>query len=236
MYANRFSRLQTVIQKNKDDRLESLSNFLGDMSAIKSLGWEEAVFNDIRRPRRIEQVFWNKLIKLRSQSTVSFLLINALVASMAFGLYVYNGGVLTAELAFTCLCYFGFLEPSLKQISKISNDLAGALTANQRIKQLLSEVPKKVQIPYLQFLNHQSVAIVGRLGGGKSTLLNNLISVFEGKVIGYQPQDPYLFESSLLENLTLRKSIKKEVINKSLDLTFLNTDLTFSEQIVRATC
>ncbi|HLW56218.1 MAG TPA: ABC transporter transmembrane domain-containing protein, partial [Bacteriovoracaceae bacterium] len=233
LYAKKFSRLQSAIQRNKDERLETFSSFLNDINAIKSFGWEDAVFNDIKKPRRREQFFWNRLIKLKALSTVNFLLINVMVAALAFGIYIYNGGVLTAELAFTCLCYFGFLEPSLKQISKISNDLAGALTANQRIKQLLSEVPKKVQIPYLQFLNHQSVAIVGRLGGGKSTLLNNLIPVFEEKVIGYQPQDPYLFESSLLENLTLGKSIKKEVINKSLDLTFLNTDLTFSERGLR---
>ncbi|MFA5582704.1 MAG: ABC transporter transmembrane domain-containing protein, partial [Bacteriovoracaceae bacterium] len=234
MYANRFSRLQTVIQKHKDDRLESLSNFLGDMTAIKSLGWEGAVFNEIRRPRRIEQYFWNKLIKLRSQSTVSFLLINALVASMAFGLYIFNGGILTAELAFACLCYFGFLEPSLKQLSKMSNDLAGALTANKRIQLFLNNETKSqslVSDPGL--FESQSVAIVGNLGGGKSTLLNSLIHAYSGKTVGYQPQDPYIFEASLLENLTLGKSVCKKVINKALDLTFLNTDLTFSERGLR---
>lgn len=233
LYARRFSRLQSAIQRNKDERLETFSSFVSYMNAIKSFGWEDVVFNDIKKPRRREKFFWNRLIKLKALSTINFLLINVMVAALAFGLFIYNGGVLTAELAFTCLCYFGFLEPSLKQISKISNDLAGALTANRRIQQLLDEDSTLVQTPYLHFLDHQSIAIVGRLGGGKSTLLNNLIPVFCGKVIGYQPQDPYIFESSLLDNLTLGKSIKKDVINKSLDLTFLNTDLTFSERGLR---
>lgn len=233
LYAKKFSRLQSVIQRNKDERLETFSSFLSDINAIKSFGWEDVVFNDIKKPRRREQFFWNRLIKLKAVSTINFLIINVMVASLAFGLFIYNGGVLTAELAFTCLCYFGFLEPSLKQMSKISNDFAGALTANERIQSFLDEGDNQNIIPHFHFLDAHSVAITGRLGSGKSTLLNNLIHAFKDQSVGYQPQDPYIFESSLFENLTLGKGVKKEDINKSLDLTFLNTDLTFSQRGLR---
>lgn len=230
-FSHQFARNQKIIQKNKDERLDALTSYLGDMEIIKSLGWEDAVYRKIKKFRRVEQYFWEKFFKNKAMSILCFLLINAVVASLAFGLFIYNGGHFTTELAFTCLCYFGFLEPALKQLSKLSGDLSHVLTSNSRIEELLGE-EKEIEDKIVDkiFLQSDSVAIVGQIGQGKSTILKQLVHYFQDQNIGYQPQDPFLFEGSLNENITLGKSVDKTILREALRMTFLDRDPIFADK------
>lgn len=230
-FSQRFARNQRIIQKNKDERLEALTSYLGDMEIIKSLGWEDAVYKKIKKFRRIEQHFWERFFKNKATSILSFLLINAVVASLAFGLFIYNGGHFTTELAFTCLCYFGFLEPALKQLSKLSGDLSHVMTSNSRIEELLGEEEEREDRAVdTIFLNTDSIAIVGQIGQGKSTILKQLVYYFQDNNIGYQPQDPFLFEGNLNENITLGKSVDKAILREALRITFLDRDPIFADK------
>lgn len=233
-YSNKFSRTQRIIQKNKDERLEALTNYLGDMEMVKSLGWEDAVFRKINKFRKIEQFFWARFFKNKASSILSFLLINAVVASLAFGLFIFNGGNFSTELAFTCLCYFGFLEPALKQLSKLSGDLSQVLTSSSRVEEILAadEVNASIDID-ATFLENNSVAIVGNIGRGKSTILKQLVHYYAGQNVGYQPQDPFLFEGTLRDNLTLGKTIDKKTLKEALQMTFLDLDPTFADKGLR---
>ncbi|MBC7742922.1 MAG: ATP-binding cassette domain-containing protein [Bdellovibrionaceae bacterium] len=83
----------------------------------------------------------------------------------------------------------------------------------------------------------ESIAIVGSVGSGKSTLLNILLSELKpqmGSVLystalkakAYVPQDAYIINSTLRENLVFgKKNVTEAQINRALQLSALNYDL-----------
>jgi ABC-type multidrug transport system fused ATPase/permease subunit len=86
----------------------------------------------------------------------------------------------------------------------------------------------------------KSVAIVGPVGSGKSSLLNSILGEFlfeSGRVrfqmdredllprLAYVPQEAYIINSSLLENLHFGEDVTNEEVRRSLDNSCLSQDL-----------
>lgn len=88
----------------------------------------------------------------------------------------------------------------------------------------------------------ESIAVIGSVGSGKTTLLKTLLGEIKpekGNVLfnqsykrnfscAYIPQDPFLFHSSLLDNITLGKELETEIqLEAALHASCLDHDLLF---------
>ncbi len=88
----------------------------------------------------------------------------------------------------------------------------------------------------------ESIAVIGSVGSGKTTLLKTLLGEIKpdkGNVLfnqshkrnfscAYIPQDPFLFHSTLLDNITLGKELETEIqLESALHASCLDHDLLF---------
>ncbi|UJR31956.1 hypothetical protein I4U23_019429 [Adineta vaga] len=76
------------------------------------------------------------------------------------------------------------------------------------------------------------ICVIGPVGSGKSSLLQTLtgeIACFDGKVrlhgtFCYVPQEPWIFSSTIKENILFGKSFNQKLFKRVIDVTALDTD------------
>lgn len=198
LFSKKFASIHGNIMSNRDERVGKMSQFLEGIKVIKSFVWEKVVGHNIEDIRHKEIKCWRKLSIIKSFSTGSYLFFSLLVSFLSFALYTRGGNTLSAELAFTCLTLFSFLEPCFRQLPKVLGEISSASVAAKRIAQALDV--KEVQVEHneanllslknvsvvknnitlldnisIDIKEGQKVAIVGQVGSGKTTLINTLL-------------------------------------------------------------
>ena len=78
----------------------------------------------------------------------------------------------------------------------------------------LMTLPLKMEIP-----TSKLTVVVGESGSGKSTLLKALVRKYtqENEAVGYLPQQPHLFKTSIRNNVTLFKDVDDKLVSKALN-------------------
>ncbi|HLW57218.1 MAG TPA: ABC transporter transmembrane domain-containing protein, partial [Bacteriovoracaceae bacterium] len=202
-FSKKFASIHGEIMSNRDERVGKMSQFLEGIKVIKSFVWEKVAGQEIEGIRQKEIKWWRKLAVAKSFSTGSYLFFNLLVSFLSFALYTRDGSTLSAELAFTCLTLFSFLEPCFRQLPKVLGEISSASVAAKRIAESLDEVKegpfenseshclslKNVSVEKnnktlldnisLDIKEGEKVAIVGQVGSGKTTLINTLLGQHE---------------------------------------------------------
>ncbi|CAI4232585.1 unnamed protein product [Auanema sp. JU1783] len=170
--------------------------------------------------------------------------------------------VLTPQITFVALSLFNIIRFPLAVFAMIISQAAQCLVSNQRLRDLFSmeEIDEKavdhneggdlaVKLENATFSwekgadNHLNdctlnikkgslVAIVGRVGSGKSSLLNAILgemsrvsgSANVDGTISYVPQDPWIMHLSARENISLDSSISDEFYERIVKCCALEPD------------
>lgn len=97
------SKLQAAVLQRTDARVKVISEIVGGIKAIKLYAWEDPYVKKIEalRSKELFLIRWGLIFG--TLNFLSFSIGPVLIAVGAFGVYIWQGHVLTAEVAFPAL-------------------------------------------------------------------------------------------------------------------------------------
>lgn len=260
-----FTRLDEELMKHRDRRVSLMSQILNAVRLVKYFVWEKSVERDVQAIRRDELGVRRRIARAELWVTLVYVSVGTFVLFAVLGTHAWRGGALEPALIFTCVGLFSLLEDPFAFISRSVSSLINAKVGGDRICAFLarptvvarpvSHVESPVSFvmramsvrlgelgyPALNEINlevapGESLAIVGPVGGGKSTLLHALLGELpfsagslsiapEGARIGYVPQEAYVLNGSLRENLSFGNDRSDEDLWRALDIVGLTYDV-----------
>ncbi len=273
--AGRFTHLDEVMMKWRDQRVSLMTQILSAIRVVKYFVWEKSVYDELQAVREKELQARKKVAQTEVMSNAAFMSVSSVVLFVALGVHVLRGQDLDAALIFTCVSLFGLLEGPLGRMSNLLSRFTNSFVGSRRLvdflkksersedtvyKNLVSEPTglnvqnlsvqyasqEKVQLPVLKNISFElsagkSLAIVGSVGCGKSSLIlallgelspitgsvqfENAISADVGSRQAFCPQEAYIINGSLRENLSFGESVSDESILRALKLTSLDQDM-----------
>jgi ABC-type multidrug transport system fused ATPase/permease subunit len=268
--ARSFSALDEELMKHRDERVTLMSQVLNGIRVVKYFAWEKSVANEVGNVRGKELRARKRLARSEALATLSYVAVSTLVLFASLGLHIYRGFELTPQLAFTCVAIFALLEDPFGHLSELISKIAAGFVAAGRISRFLSrerlhlspetsdttlpgleitnlsvqygaEGPATLHNLNLQVLPGESVAIVGPVGSGKSSLLQALLREIpfkEGSLsfvdrlqktvaprIAYVPQEAFIINGSLRENIIFGGTENAEFLSIALQASCLADDL-----------
>jgi ABC-type multidrug transport system fused ATPase/permease subunit len=269
--ARSFSELDLELMKQRDHRVTLMSQVLNGIRVVKFFAWEKSVIKEIDEVRTKELHSRRKLARAEAMATLSYVAVSTLVLFCSLGLHIFRGKELTPELVFTCVSIFALLEEPLAHLSEIISRTAAAFVGADRLSAFFKRerLPLKIEedgetalagiqienlrIQYdgqaepalsginLRILPGESVAIVGPVGCGKSTVLQALLRelpIREGSVsfldlrqkaavprIAYVPQEAFIMNGSLRENLVFGGRDDAALLDSALRTSCLEADI-----------
>jgi len=264
--AKKFVKYDEQMSLQRDRRVTLISQILQSIRVVKYFSWEKAVTKEVRTIRENELSSREKLAHAEVVSGVSYLAVGSLVLFVALWVHVLRGQILDAATIFTCLSLFSLLEEPFGHLSRHFSRLTQAIVSTARIQKFLKqdniESSSSLETPtsgndfeledvsfyhadktepvlkniHLTIQRGQSVAIVGPVGAGKSSLLYGLLGecrISQGQfrkrtdLFGaYVPQEAYIVNSSLLENLTFGSlQASPEFLRKCIHASCLDKDI-----------
>ena len=267
------SKMMTVVQENLSGArvVRAFANEVYEIEKMEVKNTEYA--NSLKKANKIVAVYWG---------VMDFISISQYLVIIAIGVtYVQNGGMDAAGVV-ASLALVGMLIWPVRGLGRIINDFGKALVASDRINEILDkpseylndgkETPevkgaiefKDVSFKFNDTNEHllkkvsfkieagQTVAIIGRTGSGKSTIINLLLRMYEyidGEVtidgislkdiskkhirnsIGVVLQDPFLYSKTVFENIAIaHKNTDKERVYRAAVTAALEKDIKTFKQ------
>lgn len=272
---NRFMLMDEDLMKQRDRRVSLIAQVVSSIKLIKYFSWEKLVYHEVSHERAAELNFRKRLIIAESMSLLLYISSTTMLSVVAFSSYIAFGHTLDAATVFSCLAIFTALERPFGNLSEMLSQYAAARVSADRIVRFLreEELPQRepvVQGPGYEIkLSHVSVrygrdpkpalndvslavadgecvAIVGSVGGGKSTLLQVILGEVpktgqarlftpDGKNprIAYVSQVPYVINASLGENILLseERDCREALHITGLDVDFAERGLSLKTEI-----
>ncbi|MGZ3826702.1 MAG: ABC transporter transmembrane domain-containing protein, partial [Bdellovibrio sp.] len=267
--AKKFSALDTEMMLHRDRRITLMTQALGAIRVVKYFAWEKSVAKEVSEVREKELNSRQKLARAEVLSSLAYLAISSVVLFVALAVHAWRGQNLDAALIFTCISLFGILEGPFGHLSQLLSRLTNAVVGAGRILNFLKqeEIPVhgqtesatipgvKVQSLKLAYPKTQqeviknldfhvkagsSLAIVGPVGSGKSSILYSLLGELipqSGSIVfseladkeqprmAYLPQEAFIINGTLFENLQFGESVHEENIQEALYHSCLQQDL-----------
>jgi ABC-type multidrug transport system fused ATPase/permease subunit len=140
-FAKRYEKADQALWKVRDRRVTLMSQVLGAVRLIKMLAWESSVAGEVQSARADELRNRLDLVRVEAQATVVTLGTSLLIALTTFGIYSWNGGVLTAELIFPSLLLFAQLEHPLEMLPYLLKNIFHSRVASRRLQDFFA-LPK----------------------------------------------------------------------------------------------
>jgi ABC-type multidrug transport system fused ATPase/permease subunit len=269
--AKKFTHLDEEMMSHRDRRVTLMSQALNAIRVVKYFAWEKSVIREVTEVREKELQSRRRLARAEVISSLGYLGVSTIVLFVALAVHAWRGQELNAALIFTCISLFGLLEGPFGDLSRLISRFTTARVGASRISNFLQqeEVPESPQPQIfagpasvqlenvaaryspvdkdilknisLNLQAGQSLAVVGPVGSGKSSLLQVLlgeVAPSQGSVnylstegvLGqphraFVPQEAYIVNSSLLENLKFGSVANVEEIQRALYVSCLEKDL-----------
>lgn len=267
--AKKFTHLDEEMMAHRDRRVTLMTQAMNAIRVVKYFAWEKSVAREVTEVREKELSSRRRLAKAEVVSSLGYLAVSTLVLFVALAVHAWRGEKLDAAVIFTCISLFGLLEGPFGDLSRLISRATNSRVGARRILEYLAEEeveisteergdsgPIGLELEQLSLRHHgavtdilndvnlhipagSSVAVVGPVGCGKSSLLMALlgeISPREGALrftpdqpgrprMAYVPQEAYIINSTLLENLQFGEEVSKEELRRALHNSCLSRDL-----------
>lgn len=243
------------------DRNIIVKEILPAMKLVKFYAWESYFEKLIGEVRAREMKNYVKVAIVKIVNVAMVFGTPPLVASAVFISYQYGQGRITARMSFVLLSLCNILRFPLVVLPKAMRAFNEALTAIERIEEfLLTESITKdeedrahtqgihirqgqfmhetnesfvLNVPEFHVRKGEIVAVCGRVGAGKSSLIHAILGDMEklagevhvGGQIAYVPQNPWVQNLPLKENVTFGEPYDEEKYNDTIDACSLRFDL-----------
>jgi ATP-binding cassette, subfamily B, bacterial len=262
------SKMMTVIQENLSGA-RVVRAFANEVHEIEKMDNKNTDYtNDLKRANKIVAVYWG---------TMDFISILQYLIIIAIGVQSVRNNTMDAAAVVASLALVGMLIWPVRGLGRIINDFGKALVASDRINEIFaieSEYVKdghltptikgkitfdKVSFKFPDTEEHllkdvnftieagQTVAVIGRTGSGKSTIINLLMRMYDyhsGDIriddiplrdikkkhirenIGAVLQDPFLYSKTLFENIAIaHKKADKHTVIRAAEIAALSKDV-----------
>ena len=203
--AGRFTHLDEVMMKWRDQRVSLMTQILSAIRVVKYFVWEKSVYDEVQAVREKELVARKKMAQTEVMCGAAFTSVSSIVLFVALGLHACWGQILDAALIFTCVSLFGLLEGPLGRMSNLLSRMTNSFVGSRRLVEYLRQTERtegihypdlvseavgvevrnlsisyKNQVSILKNINFklmagESLAIVGPVGCGKTSLLLALL-------------------------------------------------------------
>lgn len=267
------SKMMTVIQENLSGSrvVKAFANEVYEIEKMDSKNREYA--NALRKANKIVAVYWGAM---------DFIGISQYLIIIAIGVYYVQRGQMDAAGVVASLSLVGMLIWPIRGLGRIINDFGKALVASDRINEILNKPSeydddgtltpkitgdiefKDVSFKFSDTNEHllkkvsfkiqagQTVAIIGRTGSGKSTIINLLLRMYDyqdGDIfvdgislkdimkkhirnqIGVVLQDPFLYSKTVFENIAIaQKNAEKDRVYRAAETAALEKDIKTFKQ------
>ncbi|MDX9692158.1 MAG: ABC transporter ATP-binding protein, partial [Acholeplasmataceae bacterium] len=227
----------------------------------------------LKKANRIVAIYWGSM---------DFIGISQYLIIIAVGVHYVQNGMMDASGVVASLALVGMLIWPIRGLGRIINDFGRALVASDRINEILSKPSeyendgtqkpdirgriefKNVSFKFSDTEEHllkgvdfnikagQTVAIIGRTGSGKSTIINLLLRMYdyqEGDItvdgvslkdiskkyirdqIGVVLQDPFLYSKTVFDNIAIAsKNAEKDRVYRAAETAALEKDIKTFKQ------
>ena len=267
------SNMMTVIQESLSGArvVRAFANEAFEITKMTTKNREYA--EALKKANKIVAIYWG---------TMDFIGISQYLVIIAIGVYFVRQGQMDAAGVVASLSLVGMLIWPVRGLGRIINDFGRALVASDRINEILSqpseylndgkEKPeirghiefKDVSFKFSDTNEHllkgvnfkiksgQTVAIIGRTGSGKSTIINLLLRMYDydqGDIkidgisirdiskkhvrdnIGVVLQDPFLYSKTVYENIAIAaKTAQKDRVYRAAETAALEKDIKTFKQ------
>lgn len=252
------------LMQRRDARVTYMSQIITGIRVIKSFVWEKATTTDCLKLRDAELQSLEKRTLLSAFSSLIFMGSATMAAIIGFGLYVAMGNTLTPAKVFAALVIYADLPMPFLILKDVITVFAKTMASAERLiaffaleevceeNQELRDLNKtntgaenlNVQIEgqkVLQDINfhledHKSLAIVGKVGSGKTILLETILGEIQGtgsvwmkdhkKSIAYVPQQSFIMNDTVRRNIEFgSNSLSKKSIDDAVRLCSFIPDL-----------
>ena len=267
------SKMMTVVQENLSGA-RVVRAFANEVYEIEKMETKNKDYRDaLVRANKIVAIYWG---------VMDFIGITQYLVIIAIGVYGIQNGTMDASGIIASLALVGMLIWPVRGLGRIINDFGKALVASDRINYLLdqpseylkdgTQTPtiegniefKNVSFKFSDTDEHllkgvdfkikagETVAIIGRTGSGKSTIINLLLRMYdyqEGDIfidgvslmdikkkhirnqIGVVLQDPFLYSKTVFENIAIaHKGAEKDRIYLAAQTAALEKDIKTFKQ------
>ncbi len=267
------SKMMTVIQENLSGT-RVVKAFANEMYEIEKMTNKNKEYADaLIKANKIVAVYWGAM---------DFIGIAQYLVIIAIGVYYVQRGLMDAAGVVASLALVGMLIWPIRGLGRMINDFGKALVASDRINEILDkpseydddgtqtpEIQGNIEFRDVSFkfedtnehllkkVNFkieagQTVAIIGRTGSGKSTIINLLLRMYEyqnGDIfvdgislrdikkkhmrtqVGVVLQDPFLYSKTVYENIAIaHKNAAKDRIYMAAEVAALEKDIKTFKQ------
>jgi ATP-binding cassette subfamily B protein len=265
--------MMTVVQENLSGA-RVVRAFANEVYEIEKMENKNKEYRDaLIRANKIVAIYWG---------VMDFIGITQYLVIIAIGVYGIQNGTMDASGIIASLALVGMLIWPVRGLGRIINDFGKALVSSDRINFLLDQPSeylkdgtltpsilgniefKNVSFKFSDTDEHllkgvdfkinagETVAIIGRTGSGKSTIINLLLRMYdfqEGDIlidgvsltdikkkhirnqIGVVLQDPFLYSKTVFENIAIaHKGAEKERIYLAAQTAALEKDIKTFKQ------
>jgi len=267
------SNMMTVVQENLSGA-RVVRAFANEAYEVEKMEVKNKNYaNALKRANKIVAMYWGAM---------DFIAINQYLVIIAIGVIAVQNGTMDASGVVASIALVGMLIWPIRGLGRIINDFGKALVASDRINEILdkpseylddgTKTPqmhghiefRDVSFKFSDTEEHllknvsfkieagQTVAIIGRTGSGKSTIINLLLRMYDfldGDVIvdgvslrdikkkyirsqiGVVLQDPFLYSKTVFENIAIaHKTAEKERVYRAAETAALEKDIKTFKQ------
>ncbi|GLI63446.1 hypothetical protein VaNZ11_006418 [Volvox africanus] len=251
-------KLETV--EVSDARVQRMHEVLLAIKLVKFYVWEKSFAKQVSDVRAEEISLMSRTSVVKTINLCVVFAVPPLIALVIYATYVFNKGPFDSTFAFTVLSLFNTLRFPLVVLPKALRGSSEAIASLKRLEKYLlleefEDPPKskvvearfentvlsypgskedfRLQIPTFEVKSGEVVAVVGRVGSGKSSIFQAILNhmtvesgaLHVGGSMAYVPQTPWVQNLTLKDNIIFGLPFDEEKYKKVIHACALELDL-----------